>query len=105
MNIGKQERKVPVEIYRAEASCCKVRPLLVGVSDGGFVRWRCTLCSRLFNVSDMELQEILHLEHCPKCEGNMTLLPNLSYANYGYVCEVCHIEVPLGDLIPQGDTV
>lgn len=106
MKIIKLEGRVPVEIYRAEETlCCKARALLVQVSAGGFVRWRCTLCSELFNVSDTELQEIPHPEHCPKCEGNMALSPNLSYANYGYVCRVCDTEVQLSDLIPPSHTI
>lgn len=106
MKIIQPQGRIPVNIYRAEETlCCKATALLVKVSDGGFVQWLCTDCKQPFHVSDTELQNIRHSEHCPKCEGNMTLSPNLLYANYGYVCRVCHIEVQLGDLIPPSDTV
>lgn len=56
-------------------------------------------------VSELDILELSHIEHCSKCEDVMTPSPDLQYSNYGYICEICKTEVLLGNLVPSNDDV
>lgn len=86
-------------VWPRQTPCGHESARLIRWSDGGFVKWECSVCDYSWELSDHEFQDLDHVEYCTKCRKPM-LKETLAYSNYGYRCDTCGHSVLLGDLLP-----
>ena len=79
---------------------CQQETVLVQSMNGGFVTRNCPKCNRKETLPESVFKELKVWVACPKCKKRMEP-EHLPDSNYGYICTLCDIGIPLYHLVPR----
>lgn len=97
-------RQFPLRISNGSISpCCNQLRVIVQTSDGGFVQLACPQCLATGTLSNSDFMKLDLVVSCPKCNRVMERRVTITYANYGFVCTSCDLELRFCELLPMLD--
>lgn len=80
---------------------CGSQALLVQISRGGFVQWKCTKCGGLRTLEEYDFRRLPELSFaCGNCRQPLSRGRD-HYSNYVFACPSCGLTVRLADVVPD----